>query len=119
MAIIDWQSGKYTKGIKLTADAERDQELLIGILKLGDTGTKWKGKIKYHKYEAINKYSIELRKFLKNGTSALLVLDNENNLRLSANGTMQFTIDQYSEMNLVVLEAQNVLSNLNKTSSVI
>ena len=126
MSIVNWE-GKNAKDIKLTFDAENDQDLLMGVLQLSNTGEKWKGRLVLKQDQP--GYSVELRKkFVSSygSTNALVVVGipkdtnpfrqqdyTEDEIRISANGTMQLTPAQLSEMNLAVLEAQNVLKNKN------
>lgn len=110
MSIVEWQ-----EVVEISTGTERDQELMIGILKLDTekTGEKWQGLIKRNRNKLPTQ--VELRKHI-GGANILIVLDRikfnkGKDIQLSMNAKARFTTEQMNEMNLAILEGRNVLSN--------
>lgn len=113
MSIIEWK-----EEVTISTGTERDQELMVGILKLDTekTGERWKGLIKRNRSKTV--MQIELRKAVS-GANLLIVLtkyrhNKGKDIQMSMNSKACFTIEQINEMNLAILEGQNVLENLIK-----
>ena len=120
---------KWNKEVTISTGTEKDQELLMGVLKLDVRNRKkWLGKV----VEKKDKPSfVELRKTFDDSSMLVIVANKgydfkkrygenystteKTNVRISSNGAARLSFDDMNELNLAILESQNVLENENIT----
>jgi hypothetical protein len=123
MSLVNWESG-----VSITYDDKDDEQQALMLMLTRDytSISQWTGKVVTKKFTGRKHKSVQLRKQM-HGTNILIEigikaemgynigqLAKESLICVSASGRMNYSLDEITELNLVIKEAYSVYCNLDK-----